>query len=582
MAEERVQRRLAAILAADVVGFSRLMEIDETTTMATLKARWRDVLDPLVARHQGRIFKTTGDGVLVEFASAVNAVQCAVDLQRGMAVANSGELEARHIVLRIGVNLGDVMVEGSDLYGDGINVAARLENLAEPGSICLSAMVHQNVKTKLDLVFEDLGEQRFKNFAEPVRTYRVIGTQAVTVAAPKLVTDKPSIAVLPFTNMSGDPDQEYFSDGITEDIITEISKYHQLLVIARNSSFQFRGKAKDVKEVARKLGVQFVLEGSVRRAGNRVRVTAQLIEVETSAHVWAERYDRSADDIFDLQDGIVQMVTSRVSRQMIGAIVYRARTKPTTSLSAYECYVRASQFLSRYDTMPLAVEPARRAVELDPKFAGARAVLSFVIVNESFLSEKEWDTDRFSQALALGNEAVSLDPNEPLAHAAVGFALKYLGRLKEARPRFDEAVSLNPNDTVIRGARASFNGHTGRYEEALSDIEEALRRDPYAKDWLWDVRGTIMMACGRPDEAIASYEKMKYVPPWGLAFLAVSYVELGKLQEAGAIYRRLRDEHSGLWGGQWISDPSRFFKEFEHQADRDRLVAAFRRAGAAS
>src|SRR4029079_11195656 len=308
MVEERTQRRLAAILAADVVGFSRLMEADESGTMAALKVRRKDVLDPLVAQYQGRIFKTIGDGVLIEFASAVNAVQCAAELQQGMAVSNSGKPEDRHIVLRIGVNLGDVLVEGVDLYGDGVNIAARLETIAEPGGILVSSTAHEHVGTKVKVGFKDMGLQALKNIAQPVRAYRVTGTPTIEVAAPKSVSDKPSIAVLPFVNMSGDPEQEYFSDGLTEDIITELSRFKKLLVIARNSSFTFKGQAVDVKEIGRKLGARYVVEGSVRRAGNRIRISAQLLESATGNHLWAERYDREMEDIFAVQDELVRAI----------------------------------------------------------------------------------------------------------------------------------------------------------------------------------------------------------------------------------------------------------------------------------
>jgi adenylate cyclase len=284
-----MERRLAAILAADVVGYSRLMEDDEAATLAALKSRRKDVLDPLVAKHQGRVFKTTGDGVFVEFASAVNAVQCAVDLQQAMAAANDGQPDDHQIILRIGVNLGDVMVEGSDLYGDGVNIAARLEALAEPGRILVSGTAYDHIKSKVKVGFDDLGSQTLKNIAEPVRAYRVSGTPDVAVTAQKLVTDKPSIAVLPFTNISGDPEQQYFSDGITEDIITELSRFHSLLVIARNSSFQYRDKSVDIRRVARELGAQYVVEGSIRRIADRVRVTAQLIDAKSGSHLWAER-----------------------------------------------------------------------------------------------------------------------------------------------------------------------------------------------------------------------------------------------------------------------------------------------------
>ena len=359
MVEERTQRRLAAILAADVVGFSRLMEQDEAGTLDALKARRRDVLEPLIAKHQGRVFKVTGDGVLVEFASAVDAVQCAVELQHAIAAANGGQTEDRHIVLRIGVNLGDVMVEGSDLYGDSVNIAARLETLAEPGGILLSGTAYDYVRNKVKVGFDDLGVQSLKNIAEPVRAYRVTGTPSVTVAAFKLATDKPSIAVLPFTNMSADPEQQYFSDGITEDIITELSRFRSLFVIARNSSFQYRGKEVDLRRVGRELGAQFVIEGSMRKVGNRVRVTAQLIDALSGNHVWAERYDREMHDIFFLQDELAHAVAATVSNRI--ETVGRERTARLSSvgLTAYDLILRANA--SRLKFSKIENEEARKA-----------------------------------------------------------------------------------------------------------------------------------------------------------------------------------------------------------------------------
>jgi adenylate cyclase len=345
MAEERARRRLAAILAADVVGYSRLAAADEAGTLAVLKARRRDVLVPLVARHRGRIFKIAGDGVLIEFGSAVDAVQCAVDLQQGMAAANDGQPDERHIVLRIGINLGDVMVEGSDLYGDGVNIAARLESLADPGGICLSAMIHQNVKTKLNLSFEDIGEQRLKNIAEPVRTFRIHLGSTAAAAVPRAagalpLPDKPSIAVLPFTNMSGEPEQEHFSDGISEDIITALSKLSKLFVVARNSTFTYKGRPIDVKQVGREQGVRYVLEGSVRRGGNRLRITAQLIDAVSGHHLWAQRYDRPMQDVFELQDEITREVASALQVELTEGERARLWASGTKNLEAWETAIQ--------------------------------------------------------------------------------------------------------------------------------------------------------------------------------------------------------------------------------------------------
>ena len=334
MAEERSKRRLAAILAADVVGYTRLMQVDEAGTLATLKARRRDILQPILARHNGRIIKLMGDGVLVEFASAVDAVECAARLQEAMAAANAGQPQDHHIILRIGVNLGDVIVEGSDLYGDGVNIAARLELIAEPGSILISSTAHDHVSNKTKLGFDDLGAQALKNIAEPIRAYRVTGTPAVSVATPKAASEKPSIAVLPFENMSGDPEQEYFSDGLTEDIITELSRFRNLLVIARNSSFTFKRQAVDVMEVGRKLGARYVVEGSVRRAGNRIRITAQLLETATGNHLWAERYDRDLEDIFAVQDELVRAISGVIPGELDRHALEGLRRKPPGNLTA--------------------------------------------------------------------------------------------------------------------------------------------------------------------------------------------------------------------------------------------------------
>ena len=384
MSEERSNRRLAAILVADVVGFSRLMATDEAGTMAALKARRRDVLEPLVANHQGRVFKTTGDGVLVEFASAVNAVQCAVELQQGMAAANEGRTEERHIILRIGVNLGDVMVEGGDLYGDGVNIAARLETLAEPGGILVSGTAHDHIGSKVKVAFEDMGAQTLKNIAQPVRAYRVAATPVVAVATPKHVSDKPSIAVLPFTNMSGDPEQEYFSDGITEDIITELSRFRSLFVIARNSSFVYKGKPIKVGTVARELGVKYVLEGSVRRAGSRVRVTAQLVDAASGNHVWAERYDRELADIFAVQDDVTRSIVGALTVGLEDEALERARRKRPENLQAYEHWLRGKRAI--WTTGESNLQSRRhfeRAIAIDSNYSAAYSGLAITYQMET-------------------------------------------------------------------------------------------------------------------------------------------------------------------------------------------------------
>ncbi|MFI5018953.1 MAG: adenylate/guanylate cyclase domain-containing protein, partial [Dongiales bacterium] len=376
MAEERVQRRLAAILAADLVGYSRLMGADETGTLAALQLRRREVLEPLVSQHGGRIFKLMGDGMLVEFPSVVDAVQCAVDIQKGMAAANEAQPASEQLLLRIGVNLGDVMVEGSDLYGDGVNLAARLEGLAEPGGICLSEAAHHHVAPKLRLGYRDLGEQSVKNFDRPVRVYSVdTGAAPAESQATAPMRDKPAIVVLPFANMSGDPEQEFFADGLTEDVITELSRFRDLLVISRNTSTRYKGKAVEVKKIARELAVNYLLEGSVRKLGNRVRVTVQLIDAEADRHIWADRYDRDLEDIFAIQDEVTSSVVATLFPRVEAATRERAACKPTENMVAYEC-VLAGKLLHHRSTKEdnaAAMVMLERAIELDPRYAQAHA-----------------------------------------------------------------------------------------------------------------------------------------------------------------------------------------------------------------
>jgi len=380
MAEERTQRRLAAILAADVVGYSRLMQLDEAGTLAALKTRRREVLQPAVARHRGRIVKVMGDGVLIEFASAVDAVECAVVLQEAMEAANADLPEDRWIVLRVGINLGDVMVDGSDLYGDGVNIAARIEALAEPGSIFVSGKVRQEVGSKLELSFEDLGERSLKNITGSVQVHRVSkSAPAVLAAAPSNAagSSKPSIAVLPFSNMSGDPDQQYFSDGITEDIITELARDHSLLVIARNASFNFRGPAADIAVVRRALGVHYIVEGSVRKAGGRLRVTVQLIDALTQSHLWAERYDRDIQDVFAVQDEVTHAIVATLGGRIVASGAEQARGKPTAHWVAYDYFLQGRHFDYRYD-LEQSITLFARAAELDPDYVDAHAWLGML------------------------------------------------------------------------------------------------------------------------------------------------------------------------------------------------------------
>ena len=481
MAEDRVQRRLAAILAADVVGYSQLMGEDEAGTLGALKARRKHVLEPLVNRHRGRIFKVTGDGVLVEFTSAVNAVQCAVELQQGMAAANAGLPQDRCIVLRIGVNLGDVMVEGSDLYGDGVNIAARLEGIAEPGGVLVSGTTFDYVRKKVNTEFDELGTQTLKNIAEPVRVYRVAGTPRVSVASSGTASDKPSIAVLPFTNMSSDPEQEYFADGMVEDIITALSHFKALFVIARNSSFVYKGRPVDIGQVAKELGVRYVLEGSIRKAGSRVRINAQLIDAATRAHLWAGRFDGAEEDIFDLQDNITENVIGIIEPQIRKAEINRSRRKRPQNLDAYDLYLRALPhvYAMHPDDNSRALEFLIQAIELDPEFAPALAFAAWCY--EQRLT-RGWNTvreDDSAHALALARAALATGSDDANAVGMAGFVLLMTGREYEAAlSAIRRATNLNPNNVLVLAHAGFAYGHAGDLQEAISCFQRARRLSP--------------------------------------------------------------------------------------------------------
>ena len=380
MASKRLDRRLSAILAADVAGYSRLVGIDEEGTIEQLKGHRAASFDPKLAEHNGRLVKTTGDGLLAEFASVVDAVRCAIEVQRGMVVRNADVPQDKRIEFRIGVHVGDIIIEDDDIFGDGVNVAARLEGLAEPGGICVSARVQEDVEGRLDIGFTDEGEQQLKNIVRPVRVYRVrlegaeaenrakaVAPAPATISAP----DMPSIAVLPFQNMSADPDQEYFADGMVEDIITDLSRYRNIFVIARNSTFTYKGRAVDVKQVGRELGVRYVLEGSVRRAGSRIRITGQLIDAATATHIWADRFEGEIEDIFDLQDRVAASVVGAIVPQLRQAEVDRAKRKPTESLDAHLCLMRGLASFQRWgrESVDEALRLALRAIELDPNYS---------------------------------------------------------------------------------------------------------------------------------------------------------------------------------------------------------------------
>src|SRR6516162_7349863 len=476
-------RRLAAILAADVAGYSRLIGADESGTLERLRALRRELLDPKIAEHRGRLVKTTGDGLLVEFASVVDALRCAVEVQREMTGRNAGVLHDSRIEFRIGINMGDIVVEDGDIFGDGVNVAARLEALAEPGSICVSARVQEDAAGKLDLVFEDLGEQQLKNIARSVRAYRVV-TEArpampqITAGPP--LPDKPSIAVLPFTNMSADPEQEFLADGIAEDVITALSRYPSLFVIARNSSFTYKGRAVDVKQIGRELGVRYVLEGSLRKSGNRIRVTAQCVEAETGKHVWAERYDRELADIFAVQDEITEAATIAIAPAIADAERQRAMRRPPANLDAWAAYQRGLWHLGQAnkDDNALAQQFFRQAIDLDPNFAGGYSGLSTAYI----LAVTQFQTRPIAElqelAAPLARRAVALDNTDADARACLAVVLLTRGDFGAVQIEADRALAASPNLAHAHGVRGVGLMLAGEREEGIRSLLNCTRLDP--------------------------------------------------------------------------------------------------------
>ena len=476
-----MERRLTAILAADVVGYSRLMGIDEAGTLAALKAVQTELIDGKIAQHQGRIVKLTGDGILAEFPSVVNALACATEVQRGVRVRNTDVPQNRRIEFRVGVNVGDVIVEGDDIYGDGVNVASRLESVADPGGITVSQAVRDHVGNRLDLVFEDRGEQKLKNIEKPIRVYSVILEDANVGNMTSMKQDRPSIAVLPFTNMSGDREQEYFSDGITEDIITDLSKISALSVIARHTSFTYKEKAAKVQNVGKELGADFILEGSVRKAGARVRVTGQLINSNDGTHIWAERFDRDLTDIFAIQDEITHAIVEQLKVKLLPQEKKSIGKVPTDNLEAYTYYLKGRELFHRgsKSCYKAAREMFVKATELDPSYARAYAGIADC---DTFLYLRTIEPISFDAILALSEKALALDNGLAEAHASRGAALSAVKRYAEAEPEFEKAISLDPNSFEAHYFYARACVFQGKIEQATALFERAaaIKPDDYA------------------------------------------------------------------------------------------------------
>jgi len=544
--QARVERRLAAILAADVAGYSRLIGADEEGTLARLKAYRREVIDPKIAEHRGRLVKTTGDGLLVEFASVVDALRCAVEVQRGMSERNATAPPDNRIEFRIGVNVGDIVVEDDDIFGDGVNIAARLEGIAEPGRICISARVQEDAAGRLDPGFEDIGEQALKNIARPVRVFRV-ATGNRLVPAPALpLPDKPSIAVLPFANLSGDPEQEYFADGMVEEIITALSRIRWLFVIARNSSFTYKGQADDVKQVGRELGVRYVLEGSVRKAGGRVRITAQLIDATSGAHLWADRFDGSLEDIFDPQDKVASSVAGVIEPTLQAAETARSENRPTNDITAYDLYLRAyAMVLSSTRQSLEALFLLEQAIERDPRCGPALAWAAFCCLRLLRDGRSEDPAEDRLKGDDFARRALEVAGDDPGILANAALALAYFGEdIGAMIALVDRALGLNPN--FARGWYISgvLRNWAGQPDIAIEHLEASLRLSPRARvgNSLAGI-GAAHFLSRRFDEAVPKLlltiqDSPSFTHPYRV--LAACYAHMGRLDEARKIFERLR------------------------------------------
>ena len=544
MAADRVERKLSAILAADVAGYSRLMGLDEEGTLASLNGHRREHIDPRIAKHRGRIVKATGDGLLAEFPSVVDAVRCAVEVQTGMTERNSDVDRDRRLEFRIGINVGDIVEQDGDIFGDGVNIAARLEGLAEPGGIAISAMVKDHIGNRLDLAFEDLGEQTLKNIAPPIRAYRIrpgnLATTTRRAAPPFSVPDKPSLAVLPFQNMSGDPEQDYFADGIVEDIITALSRFRSFAVIARNSSFVYKGRAVDVRQAAKELGVRYVLEGSVRKSGERLRITAQLVDGTTSAHLWADRFDGAVEDVFDVQDRIMESVATIVEPQIREAEIERSRRERPGSVAAYDLYLQALPKFraSTQDENAAAYALLSRAMGLEPSNGVLLACMMDVL---QYRLAAGWPTltgDDKAVWRDLAHRALVNAHGDAAVLARCGHGLIEVSREYDlGLATLRRAIEINPNNVDIMRLAGSGTIHCGSLDDALGYFNRALRLspgDPYIFHILTGI-AHVKMILGQYAEALAFAERALAIKAdYDFAYWMViaANAQLGRMDEA--------------------------------------------------
>jgi adenylate cyclase len=586
MAEGRVQRRLAAILAADVVGYSRLMEANEELTRARLMALHAELIDPRIASDGGRIVKTMGDGVLVEFPSVVDAVRNGLAIQRAMRQRNAEVATENRIEFRIGINIGDVLIEGDDIHGDGVNVAARLEGLCEPSEVYVSGAVYEQAVGKLGASFEDLGEQTVKNIAKPVRVYRAIdetkidiGQEPQTAGTSPVISNKPSIAVLPFDNMSNDPDQEYFSDGMAEDLITDISKISGVSVAARNSSFAFKGQAIDIKEIAQKLRVKHVVEGSVRKMGDRLRVNAQLVDGTDGRHIWAERYDGNMAEIFDFQDDIREQIVSALQVSLTPVDQALTARRPTESVEAYDLLLKGREqfYAATHENTLEAVKYLEAAIEIDPNFADAYAYLSYCHFRGWAQMLPGFDDD-LVQACELAERGVALDGTSAFAMALLGLIQSRLRQYDQAIANFEKAIALARRNGEVYATYGQVLMFWGNPKRGIEMLEKAFSLETFSPAiWEWQMgHGHLLLR--QYDDALTRFHRAiaqapKFIPTY--AYLACAYGELNRIDDARKTIRTVLDFAPGF--NRAVVE--RFLSGYRNDEDRDRLLGAFRKIG---
>jgi len=560
-----------------MVGYSRLMELDEAGTLARLKTHRLELMDPAIAKNNGRLIKTTGDGLLVEFHSVADAVRCAVEIQDRMARRNADVSTDQRIEFRIGINVGDVIVENDDIFGDGANLAARLQELSAAGGICVSRAVQDQIGDRLGIAFEDRGEKSLKNIARPIRVYRVAldGAAGKPAGPGPASTDKPSIAVLPFVNMSGDREQEFFADGITEDILTELSRFRELFVISRNSVFVYKGKAVNIQRIARELGVQYVVEGSVRKAGNRVRVSVQLIDAETDRHVWAERYDRELEDIFAIQDEVTSAIVATLPGRIAAAAHDRVQRKTTSNMAAYE-YVLAGRLLHHQATKEANIEALRlldKAIALDPKFAPAHAWKACTLGQAAVCGWSDDPEATFQQVVAELETARALDDNDSDVHRILAAVSIAYGELDKAAYHQERALALNPNNDLIVVQQGELLTWLGRPEEGIEWIAKAMRLNPYHPERFWNHLGRAYYVARRYAEAVDAFKRIGKPDHTHFAFLAAACAQMGDGAASGYAREVLAREPN--------FSVERYLAtlHYKHEADRDHHRDGLLKAG---